>query len=90
MMNANDQIGIENKVADLLRKNGSFEILSKDLGRYTLTVDGKTVSADIDIDALTYGGGMEDPSEVKEFEDIMNQTFSEACTSIAFQLGWLI
>lgn len=79
------------KVAEMLKTSGRFELLPDmpGYGRYTLTVDGKTASAIVDIDTLTRGAGLDSADDVKEYEDITNPVFDEACTSIAFQLGWM-
>lgn len=77
------------KVAEMLKKSGRFEILDDERGRFSLTIDGETYSEDVYIDTLTYGAGLDDPSAVTEYMDIMNPEFSTVCTRIAWLLGWL-
>ena len=79
------------RVFEMLTASGSFEILADnpETGRFTLVVDGKTYTADVDIDTLTRGAGMTDPSEVTEYMDVMNPEFLTACDQIAWVLGWI-
>lgn len=77
------------KVFDMMKESGRFEILDDGRGLFSLTVDGETYSEDVYIDTMTYGAGLDDPSAVTEYMDLMNPEFSTVCTRIAGRLGWL-
>lgn len=81
---ANRDIQNMNKISEMIKKSGSFEILdNKQHGRYTL----KTATVDVDLDTYSYGCGIEFPEDVKQYENLTNPIFLEACSSIAHQLG---
>ena len=80
----NKDIRIMNKVSKMIKESGTFQILEdKQHGRYTLD----TATADVDLDTYSYGCGIESPDDVKQYEDLTNPIFLEACSSIAHQLG---
>ena len=80
----NKDIQNMNKISNMIKESGSFEILDdKKHGRYTL----KTATADVDLDTYSCGCGIESPEDVKQYEDLTNPIFLEACSSIAHQLS---
>lgn len=82
--NVNKDIKVMNEISNMIKESGTFEILNdRQHGRYSL--NGVTV--DVDLDTYSCGCGIESPDDVKQYEDLTNPIFLEACSSIAHQLG---